>query len=274
MPELPEVKTITTDLNKIVLNKKITNVSSLVLKSLEFNISNKDINILTNQKIKNIYQFGKNIIFLLSDYKVVIHLRMEGKFTYLKNDKNQDFKFPIIIFEFSDKSKLVLTDHRKFATVKIYDKSLEDNIIFNKNGPEPWNVNINTIFEKSKRSRTPIKSFLLNQQNISGLGNIYVDEVLYESKIHPEQKSNTLNKKDIELIINNSISILKNAIEHRGSTISTYSSLGIKGTYQNELKVHTRENQKCSCGSTIEKIKVGGRGTYFCPKEQQIREVK
>ncbi len=269
MPELPEVKTIVTDLKSIILNKEITKVVSITSKSLEFEKEYSDLNLLKNQQIKDIYQFGKNIIFLLSNCKIVIHLRMEGKLIYKEKEEDKIIKFPIFEFHFNDGSKLFLTDHRKFATVKIFNSDKNDKEIFINNGPEPWDVDVNILFNKSKKSRTPIKVFLLNQKNMSGLGNIYVDEVLYASKIHPEQKTNTLNFDEIELILKNSILILKEAIKYRGSSISTYNSLGEKGSYQERLRVHTKENSKCSCGATIVKIKVGGRGTYFCPKEQK-----
>ena len=273
MPELPEVKTISSDLEKIFKGDIIFNFELINLKSLR----NRNIEYLAeirNQEIIKIYQHGKNLIIQTTAYSIILHLRMEGKFEIINTKSDLNLNHVIMLFYFKNKI-LSFNDHRKFATVDIYkiEEQEEVAIFLKKYGPEPWDINKNDFYEQIKNKKNPIKSTLLDQKYMSGLGNIYVDEVLYASKIHPNTRTNLLTKNEIENIVDNSILILKRAIELRGTTISTFHSMGISGMYQEELTVHTRVGQACKkCGAIVEKIKVGGRGTYFCPKEQKEKK--
>ena len=170
--------------------------------------------------------------------------------------------------------ELRYTDVRKFGKMQLIEK---ENI--NKIGPflemglEPWDKKLNTLYLKEKflRKKLPIKSCLLDQRIIVGIGNIYADEILFLSKINPLKEANSLSLEELERIIDNTKLVLEKAIEKGGTTIRSYTSLnGIHGLFQQELYVHSKEGQKCLiCGSDILKIKVGGRGTYYCPKCQK-----
>ena len=130
---------------------------------------------------------------------------------------------------------------------------------------ERFNVNVKYLKEKYKNKKTPIKTVILDQRIITGLGNIYADEVLFLSKINPLTKACELNEKELQAIIDNSKIVLEKAIELGGTTIKSYeSSEGVHGRFQNELLVHTKKNCP-NCNSDILKIRVGGRGTYYCP---------
>jgi len=139
--------------------------------------------------------------------------------------------------------------------------------------PEPWDkeMSVKYLADKLKNKRLPMKSVLLDQTIIAGLGNIYADEVLFATKINPLRLGKDVNLKEVEQIIKSSSDILCSAIEKGGTSIRTYtSSLGVKGSYQDFLKVHYRVLQKCyECDDIIKKIKVGGRGTYYCPTCQK-----
>jgi formamidopyrimidine-DNA glycosylase len=168
-------------------------------------------------------------------------------------------------------------DVRKFGKMLLIKK--ED---INKIGPikdiglEPWDnrLNVSYLKDKYKNKRLPIKSVILDQSIIAGIGNIYADEILYASGISPLKKAMNLNDKELDNIIINTRIILEKAIKMGGSTIHSYASVdGVTGLFQTELKVHTKAGFKCiKCGSIIEKIVVGGRGTYYCPNCQKIDE--
>ena len=142
-------------------------------------------------------------------------------------------------------------------------------------GLEPWDDNLTSeyLLDKYKKKKLPIKSVLLDQNIIVGIGNIYADEILFLSKINPLKKCNLITKEEAENIIKYTKKVLEAAIEKGGTTIRTYSSVdGVHGLFQNELFVHGKDKNKCPiCNTKIEKIKVGGRGTYYCPKCQTLQ---
>ena len=167
-------------------------------------------------------------------------------------------------------------DTRKFGKMYLIKKEDIDKI-----GPlvelglEPWDDNLTSeyLLDKYKKKRLPIKSVLLDQNIIVGIGNIYADEILFLSKINPLKKCNLITKEEAENIIKYTKKVLEAAIEKGGTTIRTYSSVdGVHGLFQNELFVHGKDKNNCpTCNTKIEKIKVGGRGTYYCPKCQTLQ---
>lgn len=275
MPELPEVRTVSKYLRENVLGKTILNFELRTEKSLHDNEIG-DLNSLKNQKIENIETLGKYIVFELTDFYIVIHLRMEGKVSFPKEFPNHFNLLHSIFLMQLDDLFFNFVDHRKFATVDIYfkkDKNLRNLNVLKNVGYEPWDINIDIFFEKVKNKVSPIKVILLDQHYIAGLGNIYVDEVLYHAKIHPLQKTNTISKEKWKEILKYSKEILEESIKLGGSTIKTYSAAGHAGLFQDKLIVHQMKNKYCkNCGEKIKIIKVGGRGTYYCPNEQRLWE--
>ena len=272
MPELAEVETVRNTLKKRILNKKIKDINIIYSKMLD-NSEDEFKNILVNNEFINILRKGKWLIFELKDHYLLSHLRMEGKY-FIKNSDDLIEKHEHIIISFSDNTDLRYHDTRKFGRMKIIKKEdLEKTEEIKKQGFEPMDdkLTVNYLKEKFKNKKIPVKTILLDQTIISGLGNIYADEVLYASKINPLKEAKNLNDSELENIIKESKQIILKAIREGGTTIKSYtSSLGVIGNYQNYLKVHTKEGYVCEvCKEKIKKIKIGGRSTYYCSKCQK-----
>lgn len=275
MPELPEVETIKNNLLHILKNKVIDDViikrpSTILGDSDEFS------NAIKNKQILDITRIGKFLIFHLSNNVCFLsHLRMEGKYYQLLKDE-PDSKYARVVFYLNDKTKLCYDDSRCFGIMKL---SNENNLLKEKEiaklGPEPFNIdNPNYLLKKAKNKSIPIKTFLLDQSVMSGLGNIYVDETLFASKINPLTKSSSITLKEFEQIIKHSKQILTRAIQSGGSTIKSYHpGKGIDGNFQVQLQVYGKKGQDCPiCHHPFRKIKVNGRGTTYCPICQPLKK--
>ena len=265
MPELPEVETVKEVLKKQILNQKILDVIVNYPKMIENMSSLEFINKLKHQTIIDIKRRGKWLLFELNNYYLLSHLRMEGKY-YIKSFDDEVTKHQHVIFKFKD-FELRYNDTRKFGRMYLLDK---DNIYntkpLNELGYEPWDNNLNIEYLKSKykNKRLPIKTVLLDQSIIVGIGNIYDDEILFLSKINPYKKANELTDIELNNIINNTKIVLSKAIKLGGTTIKTYtSSEGVHGRFQNELLVHTKTNCPI-CNSKLNIDKINGRSTYYC----------
>ena len=269
MPELAEVQTVRDVLKKQILNHKIKYIKIIYPKIIETDINDFKDNLI-NSSFVDIHRKGKYLIFETENHYLISHLRMEGKY-FIKNHSNEITKHEHIIFIFDD-FDLRYHDTRKFGKMALINKN-QLNDYFNNLGPDAnSDVDDNYLYDKIKVKKVPIKTLLLDQSIIAGLGNIYVDEVLYASKINPFELGCNLNLIDAENILNNSKTILDNAIKHKGTTIRSYtSSLNVEGMYQNYLKVHTKDGTFCKCGGRILRDKVGGRSTYFCPNCQRLK---
>jgi len=270
MPELPEVETVVKTLKNMIINEKIVDVEIRWNKIIDKIEIEEFKNKVINQSIRDIQRIGKIIIFILDDYAMFTHLRMEGKF-FVDEEYTID-KHSHVIFKFESGKYLRYHDVRKFGKISLIEK---DNYLehpyLKELGKEPFDISVNELYEKLQRKNIEIKPALLDQHIMAGLGNIYVDEVLFRSHIHPEKKANTITLKQTKAIVDNSIKVLEKAITLGGTTIKTYSSsLGVNGLFQNELLVHTKKDEACpDCGNEIIKIKVKGRGTYLCEKCQK-----
>lgn len=271
MPELPEVETVKNTLKKLVLNKKIVDVNIMYSNIIEYPDIDTFKKQLIDQTIKDIKRRGKWLMFELDNYYLLSHLRMEGK--YLIRNKDDEYnKHEHVEFVFSDNTTLRYKDTRKFGRMYLYKKEdVFDKKPLNELGLEPWDnsLTVDYLRDKLKNKKLPIKTLLLDQSIIVGIGNIYVDEVLFMSKINPLKKYQELTDIDLQNIIDNNKKVLEHAISLGGTTIRSYeSSEGVHGLFQNELLVHGKEICP-SCNTKIEKIRVGGRGTYYCPNCQK-----
>ena len=271
MPELPEVETVRKTLEKWCLGKTILNVEmhySKVLDNVDFNDFKSKI---INQKINCMDRLGKYLLFVLDDYVLISHLRMEGKYFFINEEDEYVNKHKIITF-YLDDGKLIYHDVRKFGKMKLVDK---DNYMLDasisKLGKEPFTIDSDELYNKLHRLNKKIKQCLLDQTIIAGLGNIYVDEVLFDAGISPFKNSKDIESAECEKIIKSSIKILNRAIELKGSTIATYHFNNNEiGGFQNEHKVYGKKDCKCiNCGRIIEKTTIAGRGTYYCPNCQK-----
>lgn len=273
MPELPEVETVRKVLNRELKGKKIISASiyweNIIASPKPKEFKEK----IKNEQIKNIGRYGKWLIFELSDYYLLSHLRMEGKY-FIRNSDEPREKHQHVILHFDDGIDLRYNDTRKFGKMYLLDK--ED--LYNQKplkdlGLEPWDKNLTIDYLKNRMKNKPVKTYLLDQSIIVGIGNIYADEILFKSNINPNTKGSSLTKTDLKNIIENTKTILSKAIENGGTTVKSYTSEeGVHGRFQEHLNVHTK--QICpKCKGEIIKTTIGGRGTYYCGNCQKEKVV-
>ena len=272
MPELPEVETVKNSLKKIVLNKTINNVIINYENIIEYPSSNDFKKKIINEKINDIKRRGKWLMFDLDHYYLLSHLRMEGKY-FIKEKNDEHSKHEHVIFELDDGRELRYLDTRKFGKMHLIEKEeVYNKKPLNELGLEPWDESLNVLYlkEKYKNKKLPIKTVILDQSIIVGIGNIYADEILFLSKINPLKKAFLLSDEELSNIIKYTKEVLDKAILEGGTTIRSYeSSEGVHGRFQQSLLVHNKEGERCpNCNEKIIKIKVGGRGTYYCTKCQ------
>lgn len=272
MPELPEVETVRRGLEPLVLGRRIESVKVGVPRMVT---PDSDVFCLTvsKQTIRCLRRRGKYLIFELDDCLMLSHLRMEGKYRLFSNSVPDDKHFHLF-FELDNDLTLVYQDVRKFGTFELIAKTDESSFFLKKRiGPEPTRQDFHfQPFERALlSSRKKIKPHLLDQSLVAGLGNIYADEVLWAAKVHPETLSSHLTKNQMNRLYEEIIRIVALAVEKRGSTIRTYrNALGEDGTMQDFLMIYGRTGQPCRrCQALIQKIKVAGRGSHFCPRCQK-----
>lgn len=275
MPELPEVENIILGLKNLLKNCIINSVVIFEPKMIAFPVIEKFSKNIKNKKILDITRRGKYILFHLSDDKIlVIHLRMTGKLLVKPEEEDRN-KHTHLIFKLNSDDDLRFNNIRKFGRVYLIDSDhYEDAGGLAELGPEPLAEDFDLgNFKKIFEGRSgKIKPLLLNQKFIAGLGNIYTDEVLFRSGIHPMRKADTLSDEELENLYNSIRKILKLGIEYNGTTFSDYvNAFGEKGSFQEKLKVYQREGKDClECDGEIEKEKVGGRSSYYCSQCQKL----
>ena len=274
MPELPEVETVRRGLERLVVGKTIRQVQVRYAKMIGTGVD-AFVHDLPGQTIEKMGRRGKYLLFYLTDGVLVSHLRMEGKYHFYPGEVPER-KHAHVFFEMTDGGTLVYEDVRKFGTMELLRKEqLEAYFAARKLGPEPTDSDflLASFAAALSRSKKPIKPYLLEQTLVVGLGNIYVDEALWRAWIHPARPAASLKSAEVKRLREQIIEVLQLGIEKRGSTIRTYrNALGEDGTMQDFLQVYGKTGQPCArCGSPIEKIKLGGRGTHLCPHCQKAR---
>ncbi len=282
MPELPEVEIVKRSLKNKVNNKKIKKVI-IKNRNLRFKVQNNFENILEGRSIINISRFSKNIVFTLDNNKYcLIHLGMSGTLhlvDYKKKNKITNLSFyrsktlPIkhnhIIIKFL-KYMIIYNDPRRFGYFKIINSKKELNNFFKNYGPEAISKNFNLKYIKGKllNKNKNIKNFLLDQNFVSGIGNIYSNEILFYCKINPLRIAKNINHKEIINLSKYSKKILNLAIKYGGSSIRDFKNTkGTSGLFQKEFKVYGKENESCqrkNCNGKISKIFISNRSSFFC----------
>jgi len=282
MPELPEVEVVRQSLDKKVRQKKVKKVI-VRNRNLRFKIPRNFGSFLKNQKIVKVDRFSKYLILNLSDQSYcILHLGMSGTIHLIsKNDKNyltntSFYSSPIlpkkhnhVEIVFKD-FKVVYNDPRRFGFFQIIKNSVLLKKRFAHLGPEPFQSKFSLDYVSSflRKKEKNIKNFLLDQNFVSGIGNIYASEILFLCKINPNKKANLLKEKDYEKIINNSKKVLFNAIKKGGSSIKDFKNIsGKKGNFQSDFKVYERERLNCKrfkCKGVIQKKTISNRSTFFC----------
>ena len=287
MPELPEVEIVRQSLNKKIKQKKVKKVI-VRNRNLRFKIPLDFNKHFQNKKIIKVGRFSKYLIIHLSNRNFcLIHLGMSGTIHVVDNEKINKFtntsfynspSLPEkhnhieIIF---NKFKVVYNDPRRFGFFQIIKNYLDLKKRFNHLGPEPFDqkFNLNYICNFFKGKKKDIKSFLLDQKFVSGIGNIYASEILFLSKINPFKNASLLSKQECQKIILNSKKILLKAIIKGGSSIRDFKDIsGLKGGFQNEFNVYMQEGKKCKnlrCSHIIKKKIISNRSTFFCDSCQK-----
>jgi len=283
MPELPEVETLKRQLEKKVKGKIIKEIE--ILSSKNF-IGKKEL--IIGRKIEEISRFGKVLSLKLSSNKDLpiflnIHLKLTGELLYADDVTNAIFKEKIpftntnrmpasttrVVIKFTDGSGLFFNDLRKFGWIKVSDKPEipKGTDVLSKEFTPPFFLKI------IKKSKKPIKTLLIDQEKITGVGNIYANDALFLAKIHPKRRSDTLSEIEIKNLFKSIKKIIEQGIIYGGSSGADEAFVqldGTKGGYQRFFLVYQRENLPCPvCGTLIKRIKQGGRSSFFCPKCQR-----
>ncbi len=292
MPELPEVETISRQLKRSITGKKIVGVDVLLPKAIYANNekgnSEKFKESIKSAEIINVKRKAKVIIIELSNNRsILFHLKMTGQLVFEEEDKpyrgNQipfapnglPAKSTVIIFHFSDKSKLYFNDMRQFGYAKLLlTAEVKDDKFIRKLGPEPFSKNFdyNWFSDALSKKKLKIKNLLMDQEFISGIGNIYANEAAFLAKIHPDTYANKLDEKEKRKLFDAILQVLQTGINVKGASDQSYIDIyGKKGDFMDYAKVY-RQKQCHDCKSKIVRITQNGRGTFYCPRCQKVKK--
>ena len=282
MPELPEIEIVKRSLFKKINGAKIVNVK-INNKNLRYKITDALPKKLINEKILKISRRSKYLIFHFKNKLLLAHLGMSGKFLIIRSKDNKMFKTSYyydldilakhnhIHFILNNGLVLIYNDVRRFGFFKLFENiKLKEITYLKKLGPEPFSVLfcIKYVQKFIKNRKKNIKNLLMDQTFVSGLGNIYVNEVLFLSKIHPLRQCSNLERKSIKNLIYNIRKVLKIAINQGGSSIRDFKNVyGKSGNFQQFFNVYGQENKNCSrisCKGKIKKISISNRSSFYC----------
>jgi len=276
VPELPEVETVRASLTPLIQGKTIRDVGTNWGKILTNGLDQFQEQV-AGQRVERLDRRGKYLLIRLSGgLTIVSHLRMEGKYELVQHADDPMHKFVHVWLTFTDGSQLRYRDSRKFGRMTLVKTGEEMHLSGLRTiGPEPTEAtfDVDAFYQTLQRHKKAIKSVILDQSTVAGVGNIYADECLWLAKIHPETPANHLTKRDAKRLRDTIIEELALATKARGTSAHTYlDATGHKGDFQNQLHVYDRKGQPCDrCATPIEKIKVNQRGTNFCPHCQKIK---
>ena len=286
MPELPEIEIVKRSLFKMIDKTKIIDIKT-INRNLRYKIPHTFSKSLIGEKILKISRRSKYLIFHFKKKFLLIHLGMSGKLLLKKNFSDSIYKTSFyydtnilekhnhIYFKMNNGLTLVYNDVRRFGFFKLYNTKQINKIVFIKKlGLEPFAKNFNKkyFFNFIKKKKKNVKNLLMDQTFVSGLGNIYVNEALYMSKINPLRVCKNLNDKEIKNLIKNIKKVLKFSILKGGSSIKNFhNTFGKTGGFQEFFYVYGKENKKCSrisCNGKIKKIVISNRSSFYCNKCQ------
>jgi formamidopyrimidine-DNA glycosylase len=269
MPELPEVQTTINELKPLVEGKQVTGVEIFKSSSIAEPSAGEFPRKLSGSKIIDLNRRGKHIIFSLDNGKyLIVHLRMTGALIVRPESEAPD-KFIRVIIHLNDKTAIHFRDVRRFGRMWLVE---DVNTVVGKLGIEPLEEGFTprALTRILKGRKLPIKSLLLDQTLIAGIGNMYADEALFQAGIYPLRAANSLKTSEIKNLQSAIQSVLQKGIRNKGASTDTYiRPEGTRGSAQLEFQVAHRKGEKCpGCGGVIERILVGQRSTFFCPKCQ------
>ena len=276
MPELPEVELVTKALDQLVKGRKIIAAELLRERLAPFNSPAEFAEKLKDATILRVHRRGKHILFELDNEQTLMaHLRMSGRFRLLPIERELP-KFTHAILYFSDEMRLIFSDQRHFGFMRIVETAdLYETKELKSLAPEPFSEDFNAGYLRGilKTSKRNVKEFLLDQTKVLGLGNIYVSEALFLSKINPQIAADEVSTKKANVLFEKIRDVLNESLAH-GSTLNVdpenIDGSYYGGGYENHWRVYDREKEPCIiCGTAISRIKQGSRSTYFCPKCQR-----
>jgi formamidopyrimidine-DNA glycosylase len=289
MPELPEVEVVKRSLTNKVQNLIIKKVK-IYDDRLRYRIDKNKLRKIIGLRIEKIERRSKFLLFFLNkNIIMLVHLGMTGKLFFINKKKNKlktsfyytidnekDHKYDRVVFFLNKNQKLIYNDVRKFGFIKFLDKkNYNDNLHLKNLGPEPLKKAFNLIYFRQyiKGRNRVIKDILMDQKFVSGIGNIYANEILYLSKVMPFRKVYTLRESELKIIIKYIKSVLKKSIKFGGSSIKDFSSSnGKKGSFQEHFKIYGKKDKTCpnvNCNGKIIKSTTFSRATFFCYKCQK-----
>lgn len=253
MPELPEVETLCRQLREMIVGQTLLKTLTLDEKLAKFQE-------LENRQVISVTRRGKNLLLAFDDGRILaVHLRMTGRLWWQEEEVPPKYTRFIMTFPHG---RIYFIDPRRFMTLT-WERTFPA-----KCGPEPLDgIDAVRLITKGQTRKGPIKSFLLDQAVIAGIGNIYACEILHKAGIAPARPTHTLDAEEWQRILSAIDAILQKAITCRGTSISDWRDFhGREGSFQDELQVYNRKDLPCRrCGETIQRASLGGRGTYFCP---------
>jgi formamidopyrimidine-DNA glycosylase len=270
MPELPEVETIRRQLAPVVEGRRIEDMEVLDQRWSAPALGVEAADAVRGRRIDKLDRRGKYLVWELSgDVHLVMHLRMTGNLLY-----TDDARFARVCIRLDDGGSVVFADQRRFGTgVVLLGGDARDDYFASRLGVEPLSADFTAdhIRELARGRRAPAKAFLLNQERIAGVGNIYADEALFIARIHPLRPIGTLRGNQFDALRAAVVEVLEAGIDARGATIDDFRHTdGASGAFQDRFLVHLRAGEPCvRCGTTIKKIRAAGRGTYLCPRCQR-----
>ena len=277
MPELPEVETVRRGLTRLVVGRKVLGTEVRWEKTISGMAPEEFDAELVGRTIEKVDRRGKYLLIRFSGgLTMVSHLRMEGAY-YTVPAGTEPGKHDLVTFHLDEGIDLFYRDTRKFGRMNLVpDADALQVAGLAKIGPEPTEKDLSLAYMVSEfgKSRMHVKPFLLDQSHIAGLGNIYVDETLWQSQIHPLTAANKLTEDELARLRENIIHEITRATEHHGTTVHSFTTaFGEAGEFQNELQVYGRVGEPClRCGHPLEKMKVAQRGTTYCPVCQVVKD--
>ena len=269
MPELPEVETIRAQLAPRLEGRTFSRVEILDPRLTRPHDLFEVMEELEGDRVASVERRGKYLLLRLeSGLSLLVHLRMTGSFGFAPMSHER------AVLELDDGSRLAYRDVRRFGTWLVLEDAQLEPYLAAKNGPEPLGSRFTAswLTQRLAARRAPLKAVLLDQRVVAGLGNIYADEALWRSRLNPLRPANDVSPAEAARLHRSIRAALRAGIDRQGSTLSDYRTPeGDAGGMQDEFRVYGRDGEPCSrCGTTISKTRVGGRGTWFCPRCQPL----
>jgi len=277
MPELPEVETIARDLDRAISGRRIAGAKLFWPKT--FDVRGPSLRSLRGDRITRVHRIGKFVVMdLESGRHIAVHLRMTGQLIALANGSGRkaatdgaprapsDAKHTRLLLRFEDGGTLAFSDTRKFGRWRIVEGDVREALGI---GVDPFDPALTPerLYELTRGRTTPIKTWLLDQRHLSGIGNIYASEALYDARIRPTRRAGRLSRAQSAALLHSLRKVMRKAISYRGSSVDDYvDGAGMPGEFQKKLAVYGRGGMPCRrCKTVIRRVVLAQRGTFFCP---------